>query len=369
MPDTYKTFRPGTSKRERGVLAQRAYRKRHASKFQTLKEENERLREAIHHIGVIAKGEGRFTGDLDAAISIAASVARTGGEDANSDSATAAAETVASTKPDLMKNGSTQAASDTSKRLTGPPVVESGSTSWSNEPGWRNIPTSMGFLVDGRASIRSFSITSNCVSYLGDTKPGTWAGAIYRAVLSVAIRRWNEHFQHVEPPSDHPLPSGFMPGLHHPPSASSSNHILDLAFPLLHPTESSTFAPSSATSPTSPQCIFSRPPSELPSENSPTCAHDVVQRCRIGEPEGWWRAADGVELFLRKHCLPPEGVARLDAVLAGGGSEKHQHDVKSVLEKLALNYKCFGDGPRWNAVYVTVGMEMFRQDIMDECVG
>ena len=33
------------------------------------------------------------------------------------------------------------------------------------------------------------------------------------------------------------------------------------------------------------------------------------------------------------------------------------------------DYKCFGDAPRWNAVYVTVGMEMFRQDIMDECVG
>ena len=266
-----------------------------------------------------------------------------------------------------MTKGNGQTAAEVSKKLTGASCGSEESAAWSNEPAWRNIPTSMGFLVDGQASIRSFSITSNCVSYLGDTNPGTCAGAIYRAVLSVAIRRWNEHFQHVEPPADHPLPTGFMPSLHHPPSALSSTKILDLAFPLLQPTQSSTFSPASATSPTAPQCIFSRPPSELPTQNSPTCAHDVVQRCRIGEPEGWWRAADGVELFLRKQALPPEGVARFDEVLAGGGSEKHRHDVKSMLEKLALNYKCFGDGPRWNAIYVTVAMDMFRQDIMDEC--
>lgn len=336
------------SRRERGVIAQRAYRKRHASKFQALKEENERLRHAIARVGIVAAGEGRFNSDLDSVISDAKNVAKAGEEGLETGNQNDAGTTATTTVRGECPNGKEAS-----------PTAQNVSKTWSSTPGFRNIPTSSGVFVDGNMGMRSFAMPSNCITYLGDASTDSLAGGIYRAVLSIAIRRWHTHFQQQNPPPvlpDQPLPvTHTNTALYALPATRSSP--LDIAFPLLHPLENDDLVP---------QCIFSRPPSEQPSDSSPTCAHDVVKRCRINEPEGWWRAADGLETFLRQQALPPEALAIFEEVMRGGGSEKHIEDVKAMLEALARNYKCFGDGPRWNAVYVTVAMDMFRKDIMDE---
>ncbi|KAH7318141.1 hypothetical protein B0I35DRAFT_235823 [Stachybotrys elegans] len=56
------------SRRERGKLAQREYRKRHANKFRTLQEENKRLKDAISHISKVVAGDGRTWPELEVAL-------------------------------------------------------------------------------------------------------------------------------------------------------------------------------------------------------------------------------------------------------------------------------------------------------------
>ncbi|KAK0383805.1 hypothetical protein NLU13_9716 [Sarocladium strictum] len=340
------------SRRERGVLAQRAYRKRHASKFQTLKEENERLRDAINRIGVVASGEGRLNTDLDNAIALAKNVAASGEDSSDTASQRDRAASASAASSQKCPRSNDQEAS---------PTPQNAPKTWSSTPGYRNIPTSSGILVDGNMGMRSFSIPSNCITYLGDNKSDSLAGCMYRAVLSIAIQRWHKHFQRQRrsqspdrPLLQHSNGTPFsVQNLADPPSSS----VLDNAFPLLHlPTTDNLI----------PQCIFSRPPSEEPGDLSPTCAHDVVKRCRINEPEGWWRASDGIETYLRQQAMTPEAMSIFEEVMRGGGTKQQIHETKSMLEGLARNYKCFGDGPRWNAVYVTVAMDMFRKDILGE---
>jgi hypothetical protein len=296
----------------------------------------------------VAAGEGRFNSDLDSVIALAKNVAGPG-DDGSDTAGQGDNATNTTANPKIVSQ-------ETS------PTPQVSPKTWSSTPGFRNIPTSSGVFVDGNMRMRSFAMPSNCITYLGDAKSESLAGGIYRAVLSMAIRRWHDHFQRQSrshTPSDQPLLNhngGTSFSLHSTSNLISSKP-LDIAFPLLHPLEGDDLIP---------QCIFSRPPSEQASDASPTCAHDVIKRCRINEPEGWWRAADGLETFLRQQVLPPEAVAIFEEVMRGGGTAQQIEDVKSMLEALSRNYKCFGDGPRWNAVYVTVAMDMFRKDIMGE---
>ncbi|KAG7128148.1 hypothetical protein HYQ44_014973 [Verticillium longisporum] len=52
------------SRRERGVIAQREYRKRHANKVQILQDENTALRKAIEDIDTALRSRGLLVGDL-----------------------------------------------------------------------------------------------------------------------------------------------------------------------------------------------------------------------------------------------------------------------------------------------------------------
>ncbi|KLP01333.1 uncharacterized protein Y057_11450 [Fusarium fujikuroi] len=55
-------------KRERSRVAQREYRKRHASKFNTLKDENQRLRNALKRVEKVALKRGGKDQELEAAL-------------------------------------------------------------------------------------------------------------------------------------------------------------------------------------------------------------------------------------------------------------------------------------------------------------
>ncbi|KAJ3461325.1 hypothetical protein MRS44_009878 [Fusarium solani] len=62
-------------KRERSRIAQREYRKRHASKFSSLKDENRRLRNALKKIDRIASQRARHDRELQAALAEAREIA------------------------------------------------------------------------------------------------------------------------------------------------------------------------------------------------------------------------------------------------------------------------------------------------------
>jgi hypothetical protein len=75
MSDSNQTDGLPNTRRERGKIAQREYRKRHASKFHGLQEENKRLRDAIRAVSDAYAAGARFWPELEAAVSHANDVA------------------------------------------------------------------------------------------------------------------------------------------------------------------------------------------------------------------------------------------------------------------------------------------------------
>lgn len=339
-PET-RTDQSTQSRRERGVLAQRAYRKRHANKFQDLKEENDRLRDAIRQVSAVATAGGIFTGELDEALRRARDTA--GIEDAAIGAGSAASQ-----------SGSLQS-------TKAPQAIIVPASADMTAVGTGGAASVM--IVDRNGLVfHNLRLRANVNSYL-DATPSTLAGYIYRTVVYYAVQRWQDYFYPmaddsiVSPPlGTYPFPSG-------PSTASLSPGPSDLPSAFRNPSTKNPFFIRRNEAAIGDVCVFSRPPSHDADESSPTCAHVRTGRCRMSEPKDWWRASDGLETYLRQQ-LPAEGFARLMRTLEGGGTEEEKCLVDDILKGFARNYKCFGDGPRWNAVYVKLAMDIFESDIM-----
>lgn len=72
-----------------------------------------------------------------------------------------------------------------------------------------------------------------------------------------------------------------------------------------------------------------------------------------GQRVEWWKRPQDVEDYVRRH-LSPGDVEALQAVAEGRAFCTGFEKFRSLIGSLAQDYVCFGDGPRWNALHVSL---------------
>lgn len=74
----------------------------------------------------------------------------------------------------------------------------------------------------------------------------------------------------------------------------------------------------------------------------------------------WWKTPREVEEFVKRH-LQPEEVVELQALIEGRETGAALAKYGPLVEALVQNFVCFGDGPRWNILLVSMMVGGWRR--------
>ncbi|KAF7550354.1 hypothetical protein G7Z17_g5778 [Cylindrodendrum hubeiense] len=181
------------SKRERGRVAQREYRKRHASRFQNLQEENQRLKNAIQKISQVASSTERRGQDLEDAISEAVSIAGIQVNDqspAEETSSSQDSELVSLVDPPPIREILSEQRTSTNQSETESESLSQGSQS--------SLTLDRQIWLDTDRLVRIYDAPSDVLPFLGDGL-FTIAGCLYWACTYYAITLWKK-MKNIEEP-------------------------------------------------------------------------------------------------------------------------------------------------------------------------
>ncbi|KAH8733979.1 hypothetical protein BGZ61DRAFT_445638 [Ilyonectria robusta] len=322
------------SKRERGRVAQREYRKRHNSKFQSLQEENQRLKDAIQKISTVASTSGRREQELKDAISEAVSIAgvqtvdqspveEVGSSQDGEPTSLVALPLTRETLPEpwLPPNQSETGGNSLLQDFHTPPIL------------------SQQLWLDTDRLVRIYDTPSDIVPYLGDGLL-TVAGCLYWACTYHAVSLWRKIKNPQEPNlSD----QGRLDRMfNHSKYLNDHNFLMSIAQARLDFRN---------------QGYIER----LHEQDYPADKEAMAEVCKLvlheyaekKEDLQWWRNPREVESYIKQHLTTDE-LAQLQELVEGRGSTKAVRAFSSLFDTLAQNFVCFGNEPRWNVVHISM---------------
>ncbi|KAK1997670.1 hypothetical protein LX36DRAFT_61419 [Colletotrichum falcatum] len=319
-------------RRARGVIAQREYRKRHASKVQTLQDENRKLKEAIAEIHRASRGCDAVIPDL---LTAALSKAR--------DLAGISEEQPAAADGAAQANAAGQIARSqpaNSGRLTpSPPAAhipaEFGSLPDDGARGGKLSPRlDYGLWLEEDRLVRIMEPPTDILQYVGESTH-TMAGYIFWSTVDYTIDLWKAR------------------------SAPLAARHLDRIFSPSRPLADREYLVSLAQSRLDYKrkgYLFRTLSEQF--ERTATAGlhkgvlHDYETR---GVPPRYWKTPAEVAGNLSSQLTPDES-ARFQAVLEGRGTRADEEMMHGMSAWLVQNFVCFGDGPRWSNIGVSVAL-------------
>ncbi|KAM0323873.1 hypothetical protein ACHAQA_008454 [Verticillium albo-atrum] len=347
-------------RRERGVIAQREYRKRHATKVQTLQEENTTLRNTIADIDRALRKQGHIGDELS---NILANARRIAGLSVPEDN------------PEVSQQSETlsdvpQVQGQLQRPIPGPSPQdpfqapqESLSFSHPPQPGhYAALSAKVGRLSprldyglwsDTDRLVRLFDPPEDIVPYIGDGAK-TLAGALFWTCMTRTIALWKDHSKARAADAA----SGTTTTATTSPAAVMLRRIFSPSTLLQDPA----FLMSLALSRLDYKqkgYTFGRLQEQFQCNSTPDVAeiqrqaedHHTAQ----GHPPSMWKTPDDVAAMIKSHLTEDE-TARMDAVLQGRGTNADATLLSVMIIALANHFVCFGDGPRWNVIYVHMAL-------------
>ncbi|KAF4949555.1 hypothetical protein FGADI_8853 [Fusarium gaditjirri] len=310
-------------KRERSRVAQREYRKRHASKFNTLKDENQRLRNALKRIEKVALKRGGKDQELEAALAEAREAL---GEESESRAST----TSGSIDTDPI---SAERLSYLSGLLSSDIMIHAQSLGQNTAPPRLSLEQQLWTNTDRLARI--FEAPSDAGKYLGDGLY-TFAGTLYWACTRNTVSLWETYKLNMigKPglPAQDPMDRLF----NHSKHLNDRRFLLSLALARLEYKHKGFIdLPRAGT-----EMVWK---SVLPDLRR-KMERELVEK---GQGPEWWKTPGEVENHLRKYLEPAE-IDELQALVEGRGSEEVLAKYKPLVEMMIAEFVCFPDGPRWN---------------------
>ncbi|KAG7133246.1 hypothetical protein HYQ45_008525 [Verticillium longisporum] len=83
-----------------------------------------------------------------------------------------------------------------------------------------------------------------------------------------------------------------------------------------------------------------------------------------GKPPSMWKSLEEVEVMLKSHMTEDE-IVRMSAVAQGHGTDEDAYLFSIIVISLANHFICFGDGPRWDAVFVSLAVGGWLKVLQD----
>ncbi|TDZ67566.1 hypothetical protein CTRI78_v002757 [Colletotrichum trifolii] len=316
------------TRRERGVLAQREYRKRHASKVQKLQDENQTLKDAISGIGkALAPVREQLPLHLREAIGNACHVAGV--------SKTTCGSHGASDESDLS---SSQSESEILSRDRALEDAIRGTSSLSRNEvilsGRASPRLDYGLWLDFDRLVRVIEPPLDILPYLG-AGVNTLAGCIFWSTLDYTIDLWHSRTQ--------PLATKYLDRIF-----NHSTHLTDRDFLL---------SLAQARVDYKEKGFMYQKLSEQFQRNSMSELYERIKTDyeKQGKPSRWWKRPEEVAESVLD-MMTPSQKARFEAVLNGKGTKADAALLRPLITWFAHNFICFGDGPRWSSVFVSVGI-------------
>ncbi|KAK1962183.1 hypothetical protein LY78DRAFT_265243 [Colletotrichum sublineola] len=317
-------------RRARGVIAQREYRKRHASKVQTLQDENRKLKDAITEIHRASRGCDAIPDHLRTALSKARELAGIGDE-------------VAVAYEDMGSDGAGQVARSPSAQpaqLTpSPPAADMaadfGSLPEDEARGGKLSPRldyDLWFETD--RLVRVMEPPLDIMPYIG-AGARTMPGYIFWSTVDYTVDLWNSRSA---PPAIRHLDRIFSPSR----PLADREYVVSLAQARLDYRRKG---------------YMFRTLSEQFDRSAVVGLYKVVLHDweTKGVPPRWWKTPEEVAENLLSQLTPDEA-ARFQAVLEGRGTRADEEMMRTMSAWLVQNFFCFGNGPRWNNIGVSVAL-------------
>ncbi|KAK7413733.1 hypothetical protein QQX98_007376 [Neonectria punicea] len=322
------------SKRERGRIAQREYRKRHASRFQSLQEENQRLKNAILKISRAASSGERRGKQLEEAILEAAVTAE-----------------LDETEQKRLEEASPLQDSVEDSLIRHPSLLEMPSEQWISQNQTETsieslsldntslLMLSQQIWLDADRVVRIYDAPSDVVAFLGDGL-FTIAGCLYWACTYYAVSLWKKT-KGLETPA--PSDKNRLDRMF-----NHSKHLTDRDFLLSLAQARLEFRKKGYVERMYVQDFYK-------DNDAIAEVHEKIKEeyAEKNEAIQWWRKPQEVETYMRQH-LTAEELVQLQDIVEGRGSETALKAFAPLFETLASNFVCFGDGPRWNVVHVSM---------------
>ncbi|GKT40254.1 uncharacterized protein ColSpa_00435 [Colletotrichum spaethianum] len=317
-------------RRERGVIAQREYRKRHASKVQKLQDENRKLKDVIAKICRASRRSHALPDDLKAVLSNARDLAGindtiTAVDDdvGDKDAEQPTCSPPANSSQILPQSSALQS----SPELSSPPDDQT--------PGGRLTPRlDYGLWFDADRLVRVLDPPIDIVPYLG-AGMCTIAGCIFWSTMNYTIDLWNSR-------SD-PLANRLMDRVfNHSRHLADRKYLMSLA---------------QARMDYKQKGYMFRKLSEQFERNAMGDLYKLIKDDyeNMGLPSKYWKTPEEVADNVLSQ-MTPEQAARFQAVTEGKGTRADEDMMRAMVSWLARNFVCFGDGPRWNNISVSVGI-------------
>ncbi|KFA64243.1 hypothetical protein S40285_06755 [Stachybotrys chlorohalonatus IBT 40285] len=313
------------SRQERGKIAQREYRKRHANKFRILQEENKRLRRAIADIGKVVSGDERTWAELELALTSARAAASAELEDPRS-------EDIFAARPSTERPAARLPA-DSALPLESPPGMQSvpeggadaaGLVTWPNKFPAANLGIPLQLTEKTLWTVSGF-LTWICTHYTAALWRHVHAGSavtnLEQFVLANMVNSTSDlNGSTPAPPSAyHECPHGAQP--------PASHHDLALLAQRY--------------------------------ENQRQQSFETMRR------GGWWKSPSDVEDQMRSMARPEE-LQRLQAALEGRGPDLDTTPLARLFVGMCRNFVRFPDGPRWNTMYVTIATGLWIRSMRED---
>ncbi|KAM0273508.1 hypothetical protein ACHAQH_008334 [Verticillium albo-atrum] len=357
-----------TSRRERGVIAQREYRKRHANKVHTLQEENTVLKKAIADIDSALRGKGSLADELS---SILASARKAAGLPEPSEPSEPEnnvpqqsktlpqAEAQAHDADADPLNLLTQARLE---NMSLSPAPQLGHYSALSAASGRLSPRlDHGLWNDADRPVRLFDPPEDIAPYIGHAA-NTIAGAIFWSCMSRISALWKDHNQARAAKVASGDPSTV---------ASPATVSLRRIFSLQGMMRDKSFLVSLAQSRLDYKqkgYMFGRLQDQFHSSSSPALAdmHRQAESLAAaqGMPPSMWKTPQDVAAMIKSQITGDEA-ARMDAVAQGRGTDGDAYLLSIIVVHLANAFVCFGDGPRWNTVYLSMAVGSWLKVLQD----
>ncbi|KAK1981142.1 hypothetical protein LZ30DRAFT_96938 [Colletotrichum cereale] len=330
-------------RRARGVIAQREYRKRHASKVQTLQEENQKLKDAIAEIHRASRGCASITDDLSAALSKARDLA-------------GISDALAAADGDTELDGAEQVArsppAQPAPLTPSPPVADIltllGSSPGHGPRGGKLSPRlDYGLWLETDRLVRVMDPPTDILPYIGEGKR-TMAGFMFWSTVDYTINLWNAR---TAQPATEQLDRIFSHSRH----TAEREYIVSMAQARLDYKRKG---------------YMFRTLSEQFDRN---VMADLYERARRdfetqGLPPRYWKTPEEVAGNLLGQ-LTPEEKARFQAVLEGRGAPADEERMRGISTWLVQNFACFGDGPRWSNIGVSVALGSWVAELRNGAAG
>ncbi|KAJ0168969.1 hypothetical protein CTA2_5733 [Colletotrichum tanaceti] len=337
-------------RRERGVIAQREYRKRHASKVQKLQDENQKLKDVIAEIAR-ASSHGRrvLPEDLRAALFKARDLAGIG-DDGVGQQGDARAEEV-----EQVEAGPSLSPEQAAHPLASTAVVRRAATLEIKLPSDYQPPSDKrfsprldyGLWFDTDRIIRILDPPTDIVPYLGAGRH-TLAGSIFWSTMDYTLDLWNSRSA---PPAVRLLDRIF----------SQSRHVVDTGY-LLSLTQSRVDFMRKG--------FMFRKLSEQFERNTMADLQRLISEDHKsrGLATKYWKTPEEVAWNILSQLTLGQA-ARFQAVVEGKGAPADEEMMRSMITWLAQNYVCFGEGPRWSNISISLGIGSWVKRVSEADAG